>query len=440
MKTPFKPAFAAVIISISVVAGAAAPSDRSDPLDQSNLPDLLAHAALHNAGLKAAHQRWRAAVERVPLARALPDPRLNYGWFARSVETRVGPQQHKVGVSQTFPWAGKRALRGEVAEREALALYEGLESAKLKLFHQVRFAWHELAYLRRAVEITEENIRLLKDLESVAQTKVQGGAGLAGVAKAQVELGKLEDRRRSLLDLRAPLTARLNAALNRPADAPFEWPRAADSPVRQLDEANLSARLAESNPELRGMEFETARNEKAVELARRDRRPDVTFGLDYTQIDRRPIAGLADNGKDPLMATFSINLPLWRKKYDAAERAAEASQAASEAAREDRANQLQADFKMAVFNLRDAERKIDLYRDTLTPLAEQSLSVARQSWEAGKADFLDVIDAERLLLEFRLQFERARSHREQYLSEVETLVGAELPAKAAEDAKTGGKP
>lgn len=400
------------------------------------LQDYLACAALNNTGLEAAFHRWRAAMEKIQGAGALPDPRLNYGYFIRSVETRAGPQQHRIGVAQMFPWFGKRALRGDVATQEAHALYQEFESAKLKLFYEVKHSWCELHYLHRAIEITGSNIRLLRDLESVAQTKVRGGSGLSGVSKAQVELGKLEDRNRTLIDLRGPITARLNAALNRPAGAAISWPDKIEVSRRPVDAERLLDWLAEANPELRALKHRISKDRKAVRLARKDYFPDLTLGVDYAQTDGRTTPGLPDDGKDPLMAMVSINIPLWRKKYDAALRSAESSRDASEALLRNRASLLQADLKMAVYQFQDAERKIDLYRDTLTPLAEQSLQMAQQSWEAGKADFLNLIDAERLLLEFQLQFERAKVNREQRLAEIEMLVGRELPDGPAGDSPT----
>lgn len=404
------------------------PGPSSPPLAaNAGLPEYLSHAALNNAGLEAAYFRWQAAMDKIPQARALPDPRLSYGYFIRSIETRVGPQQNRIGASQTFPWRGKRGLRGDVATQEAHALYQEFEASKLKLFYEVKSAWFELAYLHRAIEITENNLSLLQDLERVAQTKVQGGSGLAGAAKAQVELGKLEDQKRSLLDLRHPIAAKLNAALNRPADSPIAWPKNIAASSRRLDEKRLFDWLAETNPELRGLEIQTAKEQKSVELARKDYFPDVTVGVDYTQTDGARVPGVRGSGKDPVMATISINLPLWRKKYDAALRSAESRRSASEHRHQNRANLLRADLKMAIYQFQDAERKIDLYRDTLTPLARQSLDIAQQSWEAGTADFLNLIDAERLLLEFQLQIERARADRERHLAEIEMLVGRELP-------------
>jgi outer membrane protein TolC len=81
---------------------------------------------------------------------------------------------------------------------------------------------------------------------------------------------------------------------------------------------------------------------------------------------------------------------------------------------------------MAVFRYRDAGRKIGLYRDTLVPKVEQSLKVARQAFEAGEAEFLSLIDAERMLLEFELLHEQARTQRARQLALIEKLVG--MPA------------
>jgi outer membrane protein TolC len=87
---------------------------------------------------------------------------------------------------------------------------------------------------------------------------------------------------------------------------------------------------------------------------------------------------------------------------------------------------LEADLKLALYHFRDAERKIDLYRDTLIPKANQSLKVAQQGFEGGKVSFISLIDAERLLLEFQLAHERALVDRAKRLAEIETLINKNL--------------
>ncbi|MDD3605166.1 MAG: hypothetical protein PHD86_08265, partial [Kiritimatiellae bacterium] len=76
-----------------------------------DLRDYLAAAARNNPELEAAFNRWKAELERIPQVRALPDPRFNYAYFVEEVETRVGPQKQRLGLSQVFPWFGTLKLR-----------------------------------------------------------------------------------------------------------------------------------------------------------------------------------------------------------------------------------------------------------------------------------------------------------------------------------------
>jgi len=109
----------------------------------SRLEDYLRYAALENPGLEGMFQEWKAAVERLPQVSALPDPQFTYGYYVGEVETRVGPMQHSLSLSQTFPWFGKLQDRENAAARYANAAYERFEAARLALFLQVERAYNE---------------------------------------------------------------------------------------------------------------------------------------------------------------------------------------------------------------------------------------------------------------------------------------------------------
>jgi cobalt-zinc-cadmium efflux system outer membrane protein len=98
------------------------------------LQDYLRYAALNNAGLEAAFEQWKAAVEQIPQAKALPDPRFNYGYFIEEVETRVGPQRQKFDIMQTFPWFGTIEARTDQATATAKAAHKLYMAKRLELF------------------------------------------------------------------------------------------------------------------------------------------------------------------------------------------------------------------------------------------------------------------------------------------------------------------
>ncbi len=408
-------------------------SELSELTENSGLSDYLAYAALNNPGLEAAFNRFKAALERVPQVKALPDPRFNYKYFIEEVETRVGPQRQSFGISQLFPWFGKLDLRGDVAGQAANAARQRYEAAKLKLFFEVKDAYYEYYYLAKSIAITKENVSLIKHLESVARSRYKAAIGThPDVIRAQVEIGKLEDRYRTLLDMRHPIVARLNAALNRPVEAAIPWPTEIQYEEIEVVDQELLAKLITENPELKALDSQIKQNQKNIELAKKDYYPDFTLGLSLIDTDDSSVGNPRDNGKDPVVASVSINIPLWREKYAAGVREARNRYFAVRQERREKANSLSSTLKMTLYRFRDAERKIDLYRDALLPKAKESLKVTESGFRAAKGSFTDLIDAQRILLEFALSYERALANRSQSLAKLEMLVGREIRQKGSE--------
>ena len=353
---------------------------------------------------------------------------LSYRYIIEEVETRVGPQRQGFGLAQTFPWFGKLEARGDIALEKAQAQGQLFHAAKLKLFYQVKHAYYDYYYLARAISVTKENVVLMRYIEQVARTKYKvAAAGHQDVIKAQVEQGKLEDRLRSLQDLRSPIMAKLNAALNRPAGAQLPWPSEPprEERIAASDELILTW-LREANPQLKALDYQIAAQKKAVELAGKDYFPDVTLAVDYIDTDGA-LMPTPDDGKDPVVLMASVNLPIWHDKYRANQRRARARYLAALKQRLGAENALASEVHLALYEFRDAQRKINLYRDSLILKAKQSLTVTQAAFMADKATFLDLIDAERMLLEFQLLYERALADNAQRLAQLEMLIGRVLP-------------
>lgn len=388
------------------------------------LADYLAYAALHNPGLKAAFDRWTAALWKIPQVRSLPDPRFTYAYLVERVETRVGPQRQRFALSQTFPWLSKLELRGDVAAREAEAAKARYEAAKWQLFERVKKAYFEYAYLRQAVAVTEENIRLLKHLERVVQTQYASSlAPYGALVRLQAELGRLEDRLKSLEDLRGPVSEELNAALNRPKDAVLPWPDPVRLAPAAFSDQQARAWLLEGNPELKALSHLVDKEKAGEVLARKDYYPDVTVSLEAVDTGEAMNRATPDSGKDPVAVGISFNLPIWWSKYDAGVREAKYRWDAAARDLAEKQNDLTARLAVVLYQLRDAERRIDLYKNGLIPKAQQALQVSLKNFETGLGGYLDVIDAQRMLLEFELAYERAEADKAQRLAEVERLVG-----------------
>jgi outer membrane protein TolC len=443
MKTAITTTLAAMALLIAMGGPVAHAEEKAatepDPVpgnylgDRAELADLRSYLRLaseNNNELRAAFHRWQASIKKALRADTLPDPRFTFGYYTTPLETRGGPARYKYGLSQTLPFFGKLGDKERMALREADGLKAKFDEIKLKTFYEVKSVYYEYAYVARAIDITTESIELMDYLEKIATSRyTTGTAKHSDIMRPQVELGKLQDRLNSLKDLRRPLAARLNALLDR--EPGKEIPVPASVPVMSINDsdASLFARLKESSPQLAYWETVQAREEAGESLAERDYYPDFTFGLDVTEVDEARNPGVIGDGQNPVMATVSFNLPVW---FNARQAAVEEGRSKVSAARRTRLGlerKLSADLELALYKYRDAGRKIDLYRDTLVPKAEQSLGVNLEAFMTGAGTSLDMIDAEQTLLELQLAYYRALADQAQRLAQIETLVGTELPCE-----------
>ncbi|NNE07038.1 MAG: TolC family protein [Gemmatimonadetes bacterium] len=397
--------------------------DRIAPADIT-LASLLEESVRSNRALQAKREDWKAALDRVPQARALPDPNFTYAYFLQSVETRVGPQNQRFGLAQSFPLFGKLGLRGEVAVHEANAAAARFESARLALRERVTKLWNELVYLEHAIAITEENVALLESLEEVLLKEYASGRrSYAHVLKTQIEHGRLEDRVRTLRDRRNPLVQSLRAELDLPPSHDLVVPASAAYTLPYEDDENVKA--LDANPRIRELEAMIEKARAASDLAGKSAVPDLTLGVEYIVTDKSEVASPPDNGQDAAIAMASVRLPLWLGRYKAEKNEARARMRASEERLADEKNRLRAEWELALFEYRDHGRRIDLYDEVLVPRAEEMYETSTSSFMTGTSDFLDLIDAERTLLEFALARERAAADRANAGAALERLAGGQ---------------
>ncbi|MFT7698677.1 MAG: cobalt-zinc-cadmium efflux system outer membrane protein, partial [Candidatus Krumholzibacteriia bacterium] len=202
-----------------------AESPGPDFRESATLDELLNLAESANPRLRASMDRWKAALEQVGQSNSLPDPKFSYAYFIEPVETRVGAQRQKFGLSQTIPMFGKLGLREDIGVQTANAASAQFEAIRLEMRFLITRIWNDYYYLNRSIVVAEENLNLLTNFENVALAQYAAGkAPHSAIIRAQVELGRLEDRLRTLQDQRGPLSAALNSEINRPEYELIAWP------------------------------------------------------------------------------------------------------------------------------------------------------------------------------------------------------------------------
>ena len=392
-----------------------------------DLDDLIAEALSANPAVEAAHLKWEASQERSTIARSWPDPMLTYGYFAANVETRVGAMNQKVTVAQKIPYPGKLSEAGDMATQEALIAMWQYRAKVSDVIQQTKSLYFELYLIDGSTAVVEEQTGLLDQMIGTAQHTFEAGSvGLQDVLKARLAREELRTRLVTLSRRRAGIEARLNALLARPRDT--DVPAVHKMPaLPELPPKDALQSLAETHrQELQQAGVGIARDEVALSLARKDRLPDLTVGIDYTQVNRNIYSSPADNGRDAAMLFFSINVPLHRDKLRAEEQMARKQLAASQENLAGVRLQVQADVDDAWAQARGFQDELDLYRRSLLPQAEDTFAASSAGYSSGNVGLISVLDSERTLLGLKLGVIQNEAMLGQALAKLERSVGTDL--------------
>ena len=386
--------------------------------------DVLRRAFIANGELEGAYFEWAMAVHRIQQAGAYPNSPLSVGFEYMFSDERmkswdrttisVGPDAME---NLSFPTKVIQSAR--VATKDAQAAGERFAAAKFAVQRRVLNAWIDYALEAHRVRIGRENVALLKLLNETAAGRVQAGASQQDLLRTEIELRRAENElltmESQLPQMRAMLNAMIgrapNGALPPPTDLP--QPRAIPS-----DDSALLALGVAANPGLRALAFETAGRQDALERARMEYIPDIN-----------PFAAITGDVEQVVgaMITLPTVIPRIQGMVKEARADLRRVQAMARQTRFDRA----AEYVAAIYRLRNAERQAALFEQRILPAARRVLDNARQSYAAGTGMYLDLIEAQRTLLDVQLTVVEAKAAREKALADMEALAGVDVETLAA---------
>ena len=397
---------------------------------QTELDNYLKIGAENNPGLKAKFLEYNAALEKVPQVGTLPDPTISFGYFISPVETRVGPQQAKFGISQMFPWFGKLRLQGDVAQEDvvierAKAKYEAFEEAKSKLFFDIKSAYFNLYFVQKGIAITRENLEILSTFQQLALIKVETGKSSAvDELRVEMEINELENQLAYLLDTKWTLEVQFNNLLNQPSENIILTPEILWEESLEFSKESLLDSVVNQNHLVKQLDFKMASWKNREKASRKMGLPQFSVGMDYILIGNsdNPMVG-NENGKDAILfPKIGISIPLYRKKYKAMLNEASLYVEATQFQKEDKQNQLITLFEKGYKDYNDGERRIILFQKQLK-LAEKSLAILLTSYSNNGQNFEEVLRMEKKVLKFALELDKARADKNAAIAFINYLTG-----------------
>ena len=388
---------------------------------QDMLNSYLRTSAENNPSLIAKFSEYNASLEKIPQVGSLPDPTFTFGYFILPVETKNGPQQAKFSFTQMFPWFGTLDSKEAVLANAAKAKYEAFEEAKSNLFFEVKSSYYDLYFIKKGIEITLDNIRILETFKSLALIKIEAGSA-SGVdaIRAEMELADLENNLALLKDKWFVNTVKFNKLLNIEKESEIEIPETLWLNDLAYSRQAVIDSLTKNNHQLKSLDYLQQSFESSELMAKKLGTPNIILGADYTSIGKSGTS--PDAGKDAFMIKVGITLPIYRKKYLAMINEAIYQQEAITHKKTDKTNVLETLFEKVYSEYNDAQRRMLLF-DKQSDLASRAIKLLESEYASDGRNFEEILRMERNLLKYSLELEKARADKQAAIGFIEYLMG-----------------
>lgn len=365
--------------------------------DSLSLDTVLRTAAENNPRLHAATLRAQSRSTRADQIPPLPDPTVGVSYFARPVVTARGEQRSQWRIQQAIPTPGSRSLRRDIARLDARGRAAETQTVEQAIAADLHGTVYSLYRIQEHIRLIERFQSDLEQFETVALAQYEAGTeGQPAVLKAQIERQRLDLR---LEQLRADYAAALNRLANLTGEPSLDR---MSLPVARPEAPPLPSPSASANrPEIDALRADIEKAERRTDLARKQRWPSFSIGLQYFDIASTAVG----DGRDALAVSAGVSIPLWQGATDA--KVTEARIDRQRASTDLDAFELEVRTRSQALRERLIRQQSQLQqlRATLIPKADMAVESALSSYQTGRADFLDLLDAQRTL--FQLQQDHA---------------------------------
>lgn len=370
-------------------------------LQSQTLKEYLQVAADNNPGLKAEYLLFESHMERIPQVGSLPEPQVSFGFFLSAVETRVGPQRFNVSLVQRFPWFGTLEAKKSAVAATAQAKFQVFLNARNQLFLQIALAYYELFEIERTEEIQNENIVLLESFRTLALKKLEHGKSkLVDVLRLDIMLEEAKTELAIVKQKKRPVQIKFNSLLNRPALAPVSIPDSLLVPT--IVQGYRKDSMVMDHPQLKAIDYRIQSFVDQEQLAQKQSLPSFTAGITYINVGQRSDATPLQNGKDAMMPMVGMTLPIFKKKYQAAEQESLLKQKALQAGRQDLENQLQSEYENVWFAYESNMKLLKLYDQQLVTI-QQTMNLLTIEFQHTGKEFEEVLRMQQTKLTYELK-------------------------------------
>ena len=373
-----------------------------------SVEDLIMQAKEYNPGLKALQLDYQSALQKADQVNDWPDPTVNIGIGVLPVETRLGAQRFKIGVSQMIPWKGlldaKRNVAGAMAEVQA---YED-DIKEIDIEYAIRTAYSTIQFLEAKKEIISKRLEVLDALEEMSKSAVRSGKGkLSNVlfTERKREVLEADD---SLLDKKIEQPSIM---INRWTGQELDKKIEATPYTETLDNEDVIMDFASNqHPQYKKLNNARIVSDAKVDLIKYESKPKIGAGLDYAYIDARNDVEIPGNGRDILMPMGSITIPLHKGRYSAIKQEETIKQQAIDQKIEEIRDMYTAEVKLAYSTIEYSDDVIRKF-ESLKEITSETLKLMRTEYASEGTRFEELLRLEMELIDYDLGIIKAQYER-----------------------------
>ena len=155
-----------------------------------------------------------------------------------------------------------------------------------------------------------------------------------------------------------------------------------------------------NNPILEELETQIKASQAKEEVVIKEGLPKIGVGITYIATSKRTDMDLPQNGKDAIMPMASISLPIYRKKYKAAQKQAQLEQELFQLKKEDKTNELLTSYDKILFDLQKQQDLIKLYNEQIKE-SEQIVRLLYSAYSNAGVDFEEVLRMQQQVLSYQ---------------------------------------
>ncbi len=390
---------------------AAAPAFSQQP-QKLTLPDALQMAERQNLDLIATRAQRAVSNAGVQIAKERPNPTGNVNVL------RDDPHEGW-WFDQPIDVSGKRKRRIELAQSETVLTDDDISALERQTRQSVRDAFFALALARSTTAEKQDALTLAQRLHDIADARFHAGdVPQLEVIQADLEVSQSQADYQVAQQEEKVAQSDLNTLLNEPSGTTWDLVTPLDQIPTALVLGDLLARADNANPDLQKISQEEKIEENNRELLRAESIPNLTLsaGVDYYS---------PHNFRYGPRSQATMEVPIFSRNQG---EVAESSATLIALGDQEHATRrvVEGHVESGYLDLQTREQQARLYKDSLVPAADKLEELAEESYRAGKANILYLLDAQKNVQAVKEEYLQSLFAVHQAFAQLEEIVGTPL--------------